>query len=210
MLLELPEPLEDTNLRQFHSSRKRAITGQEAAEEEQDQAWRRCREEINTAVLVVAEDAIKARQKKLEEEAILVASSWLESQNVNIQGAHLQIEGCSQLTDLDSDKSESSDSFLLLDKILSDDNKDDDNKDNEENSSSSNSNNKPRRSSCIRKVSRIVTLQLSQDRVLAQQKAVAKAEREAVKGKEKGKGIRRRRDKLKLVLQLLDELDYIL
>ena len=42
MPLELPEPLKEPNLRQFPSSRKRAMTGWEAAEEEErDQARQR-------------------------------------------------------------------------------------------------------------------------------------------------------------------------
>jgi hypothetical protein len=52
MLLELSEPLREVNLRQFPSSRKRAMTGREAAEEqERDQARQQRREEIKAAAL---------------------------------------------------------------------------------------------------------------------------------------------------------------
>ena len=52
------------------------MTGREAAEEqERDQAWQRRREEMKAATLVVAEDAIEARQSEMEEEATLVAEN---------------------------------------------------------------------------------------------------------------------------------------
>src|SRR5204863_7457675 len=100
MPLELPEPLKEANLRQFPSSRKRAMTGREAAEEqERDQARQRRREEMKPDALAAAEDAIEAGQREIEEEATLVAEHWLESQNAIA---------------LDSDESKS-DSFLSLD-----------------------------------------------------------------------------------------------
>jgi hypothetical protein len=77
----------------------------------------------------------------------------------------------------------------------------------EENNSSSNDG-EPRRSGRVRKVSRTVASQLSQDRALAQRKTEAKAKKEAAKGK--GKGRKVRKEKLKEISQLLDELDYTL
>ena len=96
-----------------------------------------------------------------------------------------------------------SDNFLSIDKLLSDNNSNE-----EEESSSSNSDGEPRRSGRSRKPSRTAASQLSQDRVVAQRKAEAKAKREAAKGKEKG--IKIRKDKLKEVSQLLNDLDYTL
>src|SRR5579871_1246048 len=117
---------------------------------------------MNAAALAAADDAIEARQKEREEEATLVAEHWLESQNQ------------SQLAKLDSDESES-DSFLSMDKIESNhielsSNKEDSG---EESSFSSNSDGEPRRSGRVRKVSRTVASQLSQDGALAQRKAEA-------------------------------------
>ena len=116
---------------------------------------------MKAAALVAAEDAIEARQSEIEEEATLVAENWLESQNAIAQSVQLQ-ESQSQLTKLDSNEFGSSDSFLSIDKLLSDNNSNE-----EEESSSSNSDGEPRHSSRSRKPSRTAASQLSQDRAVA-------------------------------------------
>jgi hypothetical protein len=193
--LTLPEPLKEANLRQFPSSRKRAMTGREAAEqEERDAAWQRRREQISAAALTAADSAIEARQQERDEEAALVAEHWLSSQN-----AHTQSQ--SQLTELDSDEFLSL-SDLGLDKSNGD--SDSDSKETEEGELSSSdseaSDGEPRRSGRVKKVSRTVASQLSQERALAQRKAEAKAKRE-------GKGKKIRKSKMKEVSQLLAEFE---
>jgi hypothetical protein len=105
MPLELPGPLKEGNLRQFPTSRKRAMTGREAAEEEErDLARQRRREEMNAAALTVADDAIEAQRREMEESVSVMAEYWFKTQNSNADSAGP--DSFTSLNKLDSEEEE--------------------------------------------------------------------------------------------------------
>lgn len=75
--LTMPEPLVEPNLRHFPSSRKRAITGLEAAEEEEADKRRQRR---LAAVVVEADRLQDEHEERDEERTAMIAEHWHQSQ----------------------------------------------------------------------------------------------------------------------------------
>jgi hypothetical protein len=171
----LPEPLKEPNLRAFPTSRKRAMTGREAAEEqERDEARQRRRAQQNHdenemwATQMVTETQLRFSQRESQGQTQLV----VDTQPNTLLAARSKTPSNSSPDDSSTDSSGSA-----------------------TDPETDNSNPEPRRSGRVRKPSRAVASQLSQEA------AAVKA-----KTKEKGKGKSRRKMRKSVpTSQLLEE-----
>jgi hypothetical protein len=162
LLLTLPEPLVEPNVRQFPTSRKRAMTGREAAEEEERNKARQHRRAAIQAQTEHNENSYWATQMVAETQ---LRHSQRETQLV----LETQLSALSQLSKTPSVELSS-----------------------EDNSSSSSTesladNQEPRRSGRVKRPTRDAASQASQDRAAA---ALAAASSK-VKGKGKGRKVRK-------------------
>jgi len=162
VLLAMPEPLVEPSLRHFPSSRKRAMTGLEAAEEEEADKRRQRRLAAHAAEADRLQDEREEREK---ERTAIIAEHWHQSQSQ------------SQLPSLEESPKESFSSNPSSEDASS----------KYESSSSSEADNtkapdhdifdedgEPRRSSRVRRPTRDVASQMSQDAKLAKAKEMKK------------------------------------
>jgi hypothetical protein len=165
--LTLPTPLIEETPLQYRKGKRRAMTGLEVAEErERDALQQRRRDKRAAAALAAADTALEAQDEERREEQDLAATAW-------VADTQLQLSQLSYLgADADEDQLEDADEKnSSLSDALSDAS------DNEEAgpscqpgsqaqpleiSSNDESDGEPRRSSCVRRVTRIAESQLSQ------------------------------------------------
>jgi hypothetical protein len=148
----MPERLVDPNLRHFPSSRKRAITGLEAAEEEE--ADKQLQQQL-AAVAAEADRVQDKYRKRVEESTAMIAEYWHQSQS---QLSFLQESPKENSSSNPSSEDESFPSSSEADntKVLDHDIFDEDRE--------------PRCSGCVRCPTRDIALQMLQDAKLAKAK----------------------------------------